>query len=170
MPSRRLYWLGNMAAVGINALLFMSISYALTLIVGFIMVPPSSYWPMLPRETLLALSDTPAIPAPVYSLLLVLYTAWGLWISGSLVMLVSTFFKNTAVLLGVIAGWVLLSLTLSWNTRFDVSRFLLIGELLSFQKHYGDRAISLGTFFVVSSIMLILIAIIGSWRMQREEV
>lgn len=170
MPSRRLYWLGNMAAVGINALLFMSVCYVMTLIVGFIIVPPDSLWPMLPRETMRALSHTPAMPAPVYSLLLVFYTAWGLWISGSLAMLVSTFFKNTAVLLGLIAGWVLLSLTMGWYTRFDFQRFLLIGELLGVHKHYGDRAISLGTFFVVSSIMLVLIAIIGSWRMQREEV
>jgi hypothetical protein len=169
LPSRRLYWLGNMATVGINALLFMTICYLMTLVVGFIMVPPASYWPMLPRETLQGLSYTPHLPAPVFSLLLALYTAWGLWISGSLVMLVSTFFKNTSVLLGVISGWVLVSLAAGWDVPFVFQRFVLLGELIGFHKHYGEHAISLGTFFLVSSTMLFLIALVGSWRMQREE-
>lgn len=170
MPSRRLYWLGNMGAMGINAFLFMIGSWIVSLIVGFIMVPPSSFWPMVSRETVRQLIIPLQLPIPVFSFLLALYTAWGLWIAGSLVMLVSTFFKNTAVLLGTITGWVLLSLALGWDTYWPWQRFLFVGELIGHHKHLGERAISLQTFFLGSSLMLVAIALIGSWRMRREEV
>ncbi|HMY15260.1 MAG TPA: hypothetical protein PKA58_02975 [Polyangium sp.] len=170
MPSRRLYWLGNMGAIGINAFLFMLACWLISLFVGFIMVPPSSLWPMVSRDTVRPLAIPLQMPIPVFSFLLALYTAWGLWIAGSVVMLVSTFFKNTAVLLGTITGWVLLSLALSWNTYWPWQRFVYIGELIGHHKHFGERAISLPTFFLGSSLMLMAIALIGSWRMRREEV
>lgn len=169
MPSRSLYWLGNIGAIGIHAFLFMLACLLISLLVGFIMVPPSSLWPMLSRETVRQLTIPVQMPIPVFSFLLALYTAWGLWIAGAVVMLVSTFFKNTAVLLGTIAGWVLLSLALGWNIRWSWERFLYIGELIGHHKHLGERAISLQTFFLGSTVMLIAIALIGSWRMRREE-
>ena len=122
------------------------------------------------RETIRQLALPLQMPIPVFSFLLALYTAWGLWIAGSLVMLVSTFFKNTAVLLGTIAGWVLLSLALGWDTYWPWQRFLFVGELIGHHKHLGERAISLQTFFLGSTAMLVAIALIGSWRMRREEV
>lgn len=170
VPSRRLYWLGNMGAMGIQALVFMLASWAVSLVVGFILVPPTSLWPMMSRETIPALAISVQMPIPVFSLLLALYTAWGLWVAGSLVMLVSTFFRNTAVLLGTIAGWILLSLVLGWNIRWPWERFLYIGELIGHHKHFGEHAISIGAFFLGSTAMLVAIALIGSWRMRREEI
>ncbi len=170
MPSRNLYWLGNMGAIGIMAALFMGICWLMTLFVGFIMVPPSSLWPMLPRENLSYLNVPVHMPAPIYSLLVAAYTAWCLWIGGSAILLVSVFFRNTGVVLGAIAAWVLASLALSGNIRWRWEHFVYIGELIGHHKHRGDRAISLGTFFIGSSIMLVLIAALGSWRMRREEI
>ncbi len=170
MPSRSLYWLGNMGAIGIMAALFMGICWLMTLLVGFIMVPPSSLWPMLPRETMEPLAVSVQMPAPIYSLLVAAYTAWGLWIGGSAILLVSVFFRNTGVVLGAVAAWVLASLALSWNIRWPWERFVYIGELIGHHKHRGDRVMSLDTFFIGSTIMLVLIAVIGSWRMRREEI
>lgn len=170
MPSRQLYWLGNMGAIGIIAALFMGICWLMSLIVGFIMVPPSSLWPMLPRESLSFLNAFVHMAAPIYSLLVAAYTAWGLWIGGSAILLVSVFFRNTAVVLGAIAAWALASLALSWNIRWPWERFVYIGELIGHHKHRGEHPMSLGTFFIGSTIMLVLIAVIGSWRMRREEI
>jgi hypothetical protein len=169
-PSRSLYWLGTMGALGLDALFFMSICFVTTFVIGCIAAPPESLWPMLPRETIAPLRVSVEMPLPLYSLLLMVYTAWGLWIGGSIVVLVSTFFRNTAILLGVIAGWVVLSLIGSGNVRFAFERFLFIGELIGHHKHDGKPAMSLGTFFLGSTLMLVLIAFIGSWRMGREEI
>jgi hypothetical protein len=165
-----LYWLGNMGAIGIMAALFMGICWLMTLLVGFIMAPPASLWPMLPRENLSFLNVPVQMPAPIYSLLLAAYTAWGLWIGGSAILLVSVFFRNTGVVLGAIAAWVLASLSASWYGASFATRFLAIGELIGHHKHRGEYAISLSTFFIGSTLMLLVIALIGSWRMRREEI
>jgi hypothetical protein len=170
MPSRRLYWLGNMGAIGIMAGLFIGVCWLMSLLVGFIMVPPPSLWPMLPRENPSFLNVSVHMPAPIYSLLVAAYTAWGLWIGGSAILLVSTFFRNTAVVLGAIAAWVLASLSASWYGESFTMRFLCIGELIGHHKHRGEHPMSLGTFFAGSATMLVLIAVIGSWRMRREEI
>lgn len=169
LPSRRLYWLGNMGAIGINAFLFMLTCLCISLIVGFIMVPPSSLWPMTSRETIRQLAIPLQMPIPVFLVGLAMYTAWGLWIAGSFVMLVSTFFKNTSVLLGTITGWVVLSVALSWQAYWPWERFLYVGELIGHHKHLVERPVSLSMFFLVSTAMLVAIAAIGSWRMRREE-
>jgi hypothetical protein len=170
MPSRRLYWLGNMGAIGIMAFLFIGICWLMSLLVGFIMAPPASLWPMLPRESLSFLTVSVNMPLPIYSLLVAAYTAWGLWIGGSAILLVSVFFRNTGVVLGAIAAWVLASLSASWYGASFITRFLCIGELIGHAKHRGEYAISLSTFFIGSTIMLVLIAVVGSWRMRREEI
>jgi hypothetical protein len=170
MPSRRTYWLGNMGAIGLMAALFVGTCWLMTFLVGLILVPPSTLWPMLPRETIKPLMTSVHLPAPVYSLLLAAYTAWGLWIGGSAILLLSLFVRNTAVVLGAIAAWVMLSLSATWFGEAFVMHFVCIGDLISTHKHDGEYAMSLGTFFACSTAMLIVIAMIGSWRIRREEI
>ncbi|MBK9266570.1 MAG: hypothetical protein IPM54_43130 [Polyangiaceae bacterium] len=110
------------------------------------------------------------LPLPIYSVLVAAYAAWGLWIGGSTILLVSTLFRNTAVVLGAIAAWVLASLGAYWHINSPYLRFFCIGYLMSPQKHFDNASMSLGTFFIMSTTMFVLIALIGSWRMRREEI
>ncbi len=170
MPSRRTYWLGNLGAIGLMAALFVGICWLMSFLVGLILAPPSTFWPMLPRETIRPLATSVHLPAPVYSFLLALYATWGLWIGGSAILLLSLFVRNTAVVLGAIAAWIMLSLSATWFGDAFVMHFVCIGDLISTHKHRGEYPMSLGTFFIGSTAMLVLIAALGSWRMRREEI
>ncbi len=169
MPSRPVYWLGKMGALGINACAFVGLSFVISLLVGFIIAPPSTMWPMLPRPNIRALEMHVHMPLPVYSLLLAAYTAWGLWVGGSVILLLSLFVRNTAIILGAIAGWVLLSMSGDWYFGGYIKLFL-IGHILGMYKHHGEYAISMPVFFAFTTTVLISTALIGSWRMRREEV
>ncbi len=173
MPSRRTYWLGNMGAILLMSALFVGFCWLMSFLVGLILAPPSTLstlWPMLPRETIRPLATSVHMPAPVYSFLLALYATWGLWIGGSVILLLSLFVRNTAVVLGAIAAWIMLSLSATWFGEAFVMHFVCIGDLISTHKHHGEYPMSLGIFFIGSSIMLVLIAALGSWRMRREEI
>lgn len=170
MPSRTTFWLGNVAAVGIMALAFASLSFVISFLIGLILTPPSTLWPMLPRETLSVLSIPVTIPLPIYSLLLVLYTAWGLWIGGATILLLSAFFRNTAIVLAGIAAWIFVSLGGTWELSSPYMRFFCIGYLINQNKHFDEWPMSMGSFFTMSTLMLVVITLVGAWRMEREEI
>ena len=169
MPSRSIYWLGKMGALGVMALGFVVIGLATTLLVGMFIAPPSSLWPMLPREAMPGMYPEGNLPVPVYVVLLAGYTAWALWIAGCTIVLFSLFIPHKLGVLIAITLWILTSIFSLVPSTMGYARLLDIGFLISVFKHQGGSSIPLGNFFAITGAALALIAITGSWRLQREE-
>lgn len=169
MPSRPIYWLGKMGAMGVMALLFVGLCLLISLVVGLVLAPPSAAWPMLPRESLAWMYPHVHMPLPVYVLLLAGYTAWALWTVGCAVMLLSLIVRHKAAILVTIAFWTLSSLSFSTFTAVGYARLLGLGYFISLFKHESEEPMSLGAFFAISAAVLVMTAFLGSWRLQREE-
>lgn len=166
MPSRSIYWLGKIGAVGLLAALFVALCLVLTLLVGLVLAPPSTAWPQLPRPALEVMYLDVAMPLPVYTLLLAGYTMWALWTIGSVILLVSLLVRHRVAILVAIAAWLAASVFVD---TFGALRLLRLGDLLSIHKHRGDAPISPACFFAASGAVLVLTALAGSWRLRREE-
>lgn len=170
MPSRALYWLGTMGAVGVTALAFVTLAFVVALLVGMVVAPPSSLWPMLPREGEPAMYPPWSISLPAYSLLLLGYTAWALWVAGCAVVFLSLFVRRKAVLLGVVLVWNALSISSYGMLGYVGSLGLLnVGFLVGMFKHYMEGRFPMDQFFAVTGAALVFMAVVGSWKMRREE-
>jgi hypothetical protein len=178
MPSRSLYWLSKMGALGLMALAFVAFALLIAFVIGMVIAPPPSALPMLPRESIQWMLPNVRMPVPLYVVLLAGYTAWTLWIAGSIIVLSSLFIPHKLGVLGVIALWLVASLfefvpipTSSFRPLgiVDYVSLLDLSFFIGFYKHHGEQPIPLGTFFAVTSALLTLIAVTGARRLRREE-
>lgn len=170
MPSRSLYWLGTMGAVGAMALGFVGLGAAAAFLVGLAIAPPSSAWPMLPRAGVDWMYPEAALPVPMYALLLIGYTAWALWVAGCAVVLLSHFTRRKVVVLGAVVLWAVLGLSAtSLSSALGHARLLNLGYYISISKHHVEDPFPLGVFFAITGAALVLMAALGSWRICREE-
>lgn len=170
MPSRALYWLGTMGAVGVTALGFAGLAFVITLLAGMVIAPPSSLWPMLPREDALLMYPSWSLPVPVYSLIAVGYTAWALWVTGSAIVFLSLFVRRKAVVLGVIVLWNAVSVATGDTLQDGLDRLLNVGFLVGiFKHHLKGTPVPMTHFFAVTGAALVLMALAGSWKMRREQ-
>jgi hypothetical protein len=170
IPSRSLYWLGTMGAVGATAVAFVGLAWVVTLLVGLVIAPPASAWPLLPRESVPVMYPPDAMPLLVSDLLLMAYSAFSLWVVGCAVVLLSLFVRRKAVMLGVIFLWVLTGF--STFDMHGVPRYLHIinvGHYIGIYKHRLEDPYPAPLFFGVSGLALVLMAVVGSWRLRREE-
>jgi hypothetical protein len=170
VPSRTVFWLGEMGAVGIMALCFCGLGLAISFLVGLFIAPPLEAWPMLPREALPGMYPEARLPVPVYLVLLAGYTAWSLWVAGCAIVLLSLFIPRRTGVLAVIALWAVSSLSWIQPNYRGYARLLGLSYLVGFFKHLGKDPFPLGGFFAVTGAALILMAIVGSLRLRREEV
>jgi hypothetical protein len=170
VPSRALYWFGKMGAVGVIAVLFVVLGLATSLLVGFAFVPPSSAWPALGRPSLANMYPPLDLSLPVYNLLLAAYTASALWVIGCITLLLSMLVRHKVVLLATIALWTVLSLPFfQFYHSGWLIRLLQLGYFISSRKHYDDAPMSLATFFTAGAAVLVVTAVAGAWRLQKEE-
>ena len=170
IPSRPLYWLGTMGAVGVIALGYVALAFVVSLMVGMIFAPPPDIWPMLPREGELAMYPSWSMSMPVYSLLLVGYTTWALWVIGCAVALLSLFVRRKAVVLAAIVLWNALSMAShDMPVPVEVLRLLNVGFLVGMFKHHMKSPFPMDQFFAATGAALVLMAVVGSWKMRREE-
>jgi hypothetical protein len=169
MSSRTLFWLGEMGTLGVMALCFSGLGLAISLLIGVFIAPPVEAWPMLPREAVTGMYSDGNLPVPVYVVLLAGYTAWALWFAGCAVVLLSLFIPHRTGILAIIALWAVLSFPWIKPYYTGYARLFELGYLIGFFKHQGDEPISLGGYFAVTGATLVLMAITGSLRLQREE-
>jgi hypothetical protein len=170
LPSRPLYWLATMGAVGVTALGYVTLAFVIALLVGMVVAPPASLWPMLPREGDVAMYPSWNVSVPTYSLLLVGYTAWALWVTGCTIVFLSLFVRRKAVLLGFVVAWNTLSFaTIHSLAYLDGFGLLNIGYLVGMFKHHIQSPFPMGQFFAVTAAALVLMAVVGAWKMRREE-
>lgn len=169
LPSRSIYWLGKMGALGVMALGFVGMGLTISLLVGLIIAPPSSFWPTLPRESMPGMYPEGGLSVPVYAVLLVGYTAWSLWIAGCMIVLLSICIPHKLGVLIAMTLWTVTSIFSLVPSTMGYARLLNLGYLIGFFKHQGDDPIPLSNYFAITSTTLVLIAIAGSWRLQRED-
>jgi hypothetical protein len=179
MPSRSLYWLSKMGALGLMALAFVALAFLIAFAVGMVIAPPSSALPMLPRESIKWMLPYVRMPMPLYVVLLAGYTAWTLWIAGSLIVLSSLFIPHKLGVLGVIALWLVATLldfvfvstpTSSFTPGIvDYINLLDLCFFLEVYKHHNEKPIPLSAFFAITGALLALIAVTGARRLRREE-
>jgi hypothetical protein len=170
MPSRPLYWLGTMGAVGVVALMYVTLAFVVSLAVGMIAFPPATLWPMLPREGMLAMYPQWNMPLPVYHLILVGYTAWGLWVAGCVVVLLSLFVRHKVAVVSFVLAWNLVSMvTHNWLLHVNLLRIVNVGFLIGIFKHHMQKFYPAVPFFTLTAAALVLMAVVGSWKMRREE-
>lgn len=165
--SRALSWVGEMGAVGVMASAFAGIGLLIVWLVGLFVAPPSSAWPMLPRE---AAGFYPAVsmPLPVYNLLLAGYTAWALWVLGCGAVLASLFVRHRVGMLVALGAWALAGAD-PGAAGSGPGRLLEMGYFIGPHKHRGAGALPLGVFFALTAGMLVLIGLAGAWKLRREE-
>jgi hypothetical protein len=170
LPSRPLYWLATMGAVGVTALGYVTLAFVIALLIGLIVAPPASLWPMLPREGDVAMYPSWNVSVPTYSLLLVGYTAWALWVTGCTIVFLSLFVRRKAVLLGAVVAWNALSYATIHRIAY-LGRFSLLnlGYLVGMFKHHIQSPFPMGLFFAITAAALVLMAVVGAWKMRREE-
>jgi hypothetical protein len=170
VPSRSIYWLGKMGAMGVTAALFAGIGLAASLLVGFAIVPPEDAWPSLPRPALPDMYPALHLSMPVYNLLLAAYTAFSLWVLGCTALLFSVLVRHKIVLLATMAFWTMGSIFFfnAYQAR-GLSRLLRLGYFISSRKHHDDAPMSLATFFTAGAAVLVVTAVAGAWRLQKEE-
>jgi hypothetical protein len=172
VPSRSIYWLATMGAVGVMALGYAGACFLVSLLVGMLLCPPASAWPMLPREGLPSMYPRWDMSVPVYSIIVMLYTAYTLWITGCVAVLVSLLSRRKVVALGFIVLWVLLSMSLHYLTVVGgmLTRLLNLGYLIGiFKHHFIKEPFPMDLFFALTAAALVLMALVGSWRLRREE-
>jgi hypothetical protein len=170
IPSRSLYWLGTMGAVGAMAVAFVGLAWVVTSLVGLVLAPPASAWPLLPRESIPVMYPPDAMPLLVSDLLLMAYTSFTLWVVGCAVVLLSLFVRRKAVMLGVIFLWVLTGF--STFDMFGMPRnlhLINVGYYIGIYKHRLEDPYPAPLFFSVSGLALVLMAVVGAWRLRREE-
>jgi hypothetical protein len=178
MRSRSLYWLSKMGALGLLALSFVALALLIAILVGMVIAPPSSALPMLPRESIKWMLPNVRMPMPLYVVLLAGYTAWTLWIAGSIIVLSSLFIPHKLGVLGVIALWLVASLSgvvpIPTNSIRPLGIVDYVGLLdrcffLEVYKHHLEQPIPLSAFFAITSALLALLAVTGARRLRREE-
>jgi hypothetical protein len=170
MRSRSLYWLATMGALGVLACAYVCACFLVAFLAGMLLCPPASAWPMLPREALPAMDPPWSMPLPLYTLLLAAYTSWALWITGSIAVFVSLVARRKVVALAFIVLWPVLSIS-TWDTVSyrGPLRLVNLGYLVGIFKHHLKDPYPMDLFFAVTSAALVLLALLGSWRLRREE-
>jgi hypothetical protein len=151
------------------ALIFVLSGLAIVLLVGMVVAPPSSGWPMLPREAGAQMYPQESYPLPVYNLMVAGYTAWALWVLGCGIVLLSHFIRHRVVTLLVMAAWTLISAERSGSTESGYGRMMYMGYFIGYFKHLGDEPIPVWTFFAITGAMIALMALLGSRKIKREE-
>lgn len=168
LPSRTLWWLGKMGALGLMALCFVGLGLALTLLVGLFLAPPGAV-PLLGREGVPGMYAWADLFAPTYVLLLAGYTAWALWIAASAIVLLSVFIPHKATVLAASLLWVTISLPWLRPRYQGYARLLSLDYFISAFKHDPADPMSWQAYFAISAAVLVLVAIAGSWRLRKEE-
>ena len=170
LPSRTLWWLSQVGALGLLAACFVGLGVGLTLLVGVLMAPPGTA-PLLAREGLPGMYPWVDIPVPTFILLLAGYTAWALWIAGCAVVLLSVFIPRKATVPAAIFLWVVLSLPWLQPNYRGFARLLGLDYFLSVTKHdvAGYMPMSWHAYFAITTALLGLMAVAGSWRLRWEE-
>ena len=168
LPSRTLFWLGKMGALGVMALSFVGLGLAVILLMGVFIAPPGGE-PLLAREGLPGMYLWTGLPIPVYLLFLAGYTAWALWLIGCLVVLVSVFIPRKVTVPAVIFTWVGSSLPALRVRYQDYLRLLNLDYFLSVDKHDAPPVMSWQAYFAIGAAAAVLMAAAGAWRLRWEE-
>ena len=168
LPSRTIWWLGKMGALGVLSLCFVGLGLAVTLLVGCFIAPPGAV-PLLGREGLPGMYPRADLFVPTYILLLAGYTAWALWIVGSCIVLLSVFIPRHATVLAASLLWVATSLPWLRPHYRGPARLLSLDYFISASKHELADPMSWRAYFAISAAAAVLIAVAGSWRLRWEE-
>jgi hypothetical protein len=170
MPSRPLYWLGTMGSVGIAALLYVTLVLVVSWLVGLIAFPPSTFWPALPRAAEGGMYPPWHMPLLPYLLIFAAYTVWALWVAGCVVAFFSVFVRRKALVLAFVVLWNALSfITPDILVHMGAFQILNVGFLVGMFKHHIKDPYPMEQFFAITGAALVLMALVGSWKMRREE-
>ena len=168
LPSRTLYWLGKMGALGVMALSFVGLGLAIVLLAGLFMVPASAT-SLFAREGLPRMYPLGDFFVPAYLVLLAGYTAWALWLLGCAVVLLSVLIPRKGTVPVAIIIWV--SASMPWTVPIPpgYARLLNLEYFISIAKHGGSHPMSGQAYFTIGAAAAVLMAVAGSWRLRREE-
>ena len=168
LPSRTLYWLGRMGALGVMALSFVGLGLCVILLMGVFIAPPGAE-PLFAREGLPGMYPWGGLFIPAYLLFLAGYTAWALWLIGCVVVLVSVFIPRRVTVPAVIFTWAGSSLPLLRVRYQGYARLLNLDYFVSFDKHDAPPAMSWQAYFIIGAAVAVLMAVAGAWRLRWEE-
>jgi hypothetical protein len=69
-----------------------------------------------------------------------------------------------------VLAWNFLSMvTHNWLLHVDLLRILNVGFLIGIFKHHMKKFYPAGPFFALTAAALVIMALVGSWKMRREE-
>lgn len=176
--SRAGWWVAKVCALGPLALLFSVLAFFSALLAGAFRLPLSLQWSPASR---IPWGNEGAIhpgfgtlPAPLFLLLVVLYTAVVLWAIGAVVVVVSTLYPHLITPLAAGLAWAFAGTPLVAPLVFRRGVGTLDPEYqLTYVIHFGNyRGVSATPWsvsFVVIAVTLALVLAIGAWQLRRVD-
>ncbi|NOK60855.1 MAG: hypothetical protein GFH27_549289n162 [Chloroflexi bacterium AL-W] len=175
MPSRTVWWIAKLSALGILALCYVGIGLVFSLLGSVTQLPFS--WQdspaalSAPNPSILWYERDFSIPMPLFVLLINGYIACMLWVIGCIVMTVSLLVPKTFIPFGFIVLWILASFlfdsillnNLPYGLLLDVSYFV------SYAKHF-DYYIPLPLFILIICFVLGTTLLVGMARLRSLDV
>lgn len=176
MPSRRLWWVAKLGAIGVLA------AWYVTLMFGAILIGSSFSVPIAFTDSPQSLIPTTGtdgwyfrwmnVPMPLFVVLIAVYTTFTVWIVGVVALAAATVSQHIAVPLVVIVTWGISSLLLYARllSRIPFGELLSLPYFITYAKHLSPyESTSIPLFAVVSLGMLGAAFMVGAWRLQTSD-
>lgn len=176
--SRGLWWAAKVLALGPLALVFSFAAFLSALAAGAVRLPLSLGWSpasRIPWGSESAIYPSPeALPAPLFFLLVALYTAPVLWVVGAVVLCASTLYPRLITPLAAGLAWALAGTPLVAPLYFrDGVGTLDPAYHLSYVIHFGnDRGFVATPWFVSFSVVTATLCaafLVGAWWLRRVD-
>jgi hypothetical protein len=169
--SRTGWWLARVLAKGFQAFCFVAASTAVTLIMSALVLPlslePSPAAGLLTGNAVLY-PRWPSLSMPAFTLVIATRAAFGLWIVGCFLELVSLVFRHPAAPLAAVMGWI--SLSLGVFSRLGPgdgpARWLDLAQLVSYVAHLEPHGPSIEAFLFGWAVMLLSLFLLGALRLR----
>ena len=176
-PSRAIWWAAKILALGPLALVFSILAFLSALAAGAVRLPVSWRWSpasRIPWDSGDAIYPSFGdLPAPLFLLLVALYTALVLWAVGAVVVAISALYPRLVTPLSVGLAWALVGTPLVAPLVFRRGVGILDPEYqLTYVVHFGSRGFAATPWpvsFVVIVAALVLALAVGVWRLRQAD-